>query len=336
MDRYSRQKLFAPIGVLGQQTLHQRHALIVGMGALGSAIAEQLARSGIGALTIIDRDVVEWSNLQRQSLYDEADAAASLPKAIAAERKLRKMNSELRLEAIVTDVTASNVEEWVRRVDLVLDGTDNFFTRFLLNDACFRHHVPFIYGGAVGSQGMSAPFIPGLTPCFRCIVPSAHTTGPTCDTVGVIAPIVTIVASYQVTEAMKWLTGNQAAIRKSLITMDVWKSTFFEIQFDHPNGDCPVCIHGDFPALQPSEAELATSLCGRDTVQITRPGTLDLDVWEQKLSSIGKVMRNPFLLKIELDEHLRFVLFKDGRILVQGTSDIIEAKTAYAKYFGIV
>jgi molybdopterin/thiamine biosynthesis adenylyltransferase len=333
IERYSRQQLFAPIGQEGQYKLRNSHVLLVGLGALGTVIADQFARAGIGKLTMIDRDYVEWSNLQRQTLYDESDARDILPKAIAAERKIARINSDVKLEAVVADVTSRNIEPWVAAADIVMDGTDNFTTRYLLNDAAFLYGKPFIYGAAVGSQGMSASFIPEITPCFRCLLPEVARGTPTCDTAGVIAPIVSFIASIQMTEALKWLTGHVKSIRRSLITYDIWRGSSFEINFPLPSKTCPICANRQYPSLREEVIDELVALCGRETVQITSKSILNLDEWEGTLAKIGKVSRNPFLLKVELEGNLRMILFSDGRVLIQGTDDVLRAKSLFSRFF---
>ncbi|QAY68428.1 ThiF family adenylyltransferase [Paenibacillus protaetiae] len=327
---------FAPIGPEGQAKLAASAVCIVGMGALGTVLANHLVRAGVGLVRIVDRDFVERSNLQRQMLYDEEDAAQGLPKAIAAQRKLQRINSDVRIDAIVADVTARHISRLLDGIDLVLDGTDNFETRFLLNDACFREGIPFVYGGAVSSQGMSALLVPGETPCLRCFIQTADSGGQTCDTIGVIAPVVDIVASYQAVEAMKVLIGAHSARRNTLVTFDVWSNRHFEMKLGEPSADCPCCGLKQYPALQEQEAEGAVSLCGRSTVQITGRKALQLSEWQERLKPAAvKTELNPYLLRVELPEGERLVLFPDGRVLVQGTDDPVRAKTLYARYIGV-
>lgn len=336
MERYSRQMLFTPIGEEGQRKLLQSAVCIVGMGALGTVLANHMVRAGVGLVRIVDRDYVEQSNLQRQMLYDEDDVRQSLPKVVAAERKLSKVNSSVRLESIVADVTADNIEALLDGIDLVLDGTDNFQTRFLLNDACFKLGIPFVYGGAVGSRGMSALLIPNETPCLRCFIQTADSGGQTCDTIGVIAPVVDIVASYQAVEALKYMVGASEQRRKSLITFDIWYNQHYELKQHKPLVDCPCCGTKQYPALQEQEQELPVALCGRETVQFTSRGTLDLSQWQKQLKPVATtVISNRYLLKIELPEGEWLVLFPDGRVLVQGTEDLVRAKTLYARYIGL-
>jgi adenylyltransferase/sulfurtransferase len=334
-ERYSRQMRFAPIGEAGQRKLKDSAVCIVGMGALGTVLASHMVRAGIGRVRFVDRDYVELSNLQRQMLFDEDDVASGYPKAIAAERKLRRINSEVRLEAIVADVTALNIEDLLQDMDLVLDGTDNFQTRYLLNDACFRLGIPFAYGGAVSSRGMSAILVPGVTPCLRCFIPAADAGGQTCDMIGVLAPAVDIVASYQSVEALKYLVGAADERRNTLVTFDLWDNHYFEMKLIKPTKDCPCCQLKQYPALDPEEQTSMLSLCGRGTVQIAGSGTLDLERWRIVLEPVAKVKANAYLLRAELPEGERLVLFPDGRVLVQGTEDFARARTLYARYIGL-
>ncbi|WP_042166909.1 ThiF family adenylyltransferase [Paenibacillus gorillae] len=334
-ERYSRQMLFAPIGESGQHKLGESAVLIIGMGALGTVLANHMVRAGVGRVRFVDRDYVEKSNLQRQMLFDEEDVEQGYPKAIAAEKKLRRINSDVRIEAIVADVTVHNIDELLDGIDLVLDGTDNFETRFLLNDACFRKGIPFAYGGAVSSRGMSAILVPGQTSCLRCFLSSGESTGQTCDTIGVISPVVDIVASYQAVEALKFLVDAQEARRHSLVTFDVWNNHYFEMKLGEPNQQCACCQLKQYPALQITERDSTVSLCGRSTVQISGRGPLLLEQWRKRLEPAAvKVELNAYLLKAELPEGERLVLFPDGRVLVQGTEDIVRAKSIYARYIG--
>ncbi|NMO94313.1 ThiF family adenylyltransferase [Paenibacillus lemnae] len=333
-ERYSRQMLFSPIGEEGQEKLAASAVCIVGMGALGTVLANHMVRSGVGRVRMIDRDYVEPSNLQRQMLFDEQDAAEALPKVVAAQNKLKRINTETRLEAVFTDVTSANAAELLQDMDLVLDGTDNFQTRFLLNDACFREGVPFVYGGAVSSRGMSAIFVPGVTPCLRCFIQSADSGGQTCDTIGVISPVVDIIASYQAVEALKYLVGAAEARRDSLITLDVWHNQYHAMKLGKPRVDCPCCGLHEYPALQ-EESDAALSLCGRDSVQIAGHEPFDLKLWQERLEpAVVNMKVNEYLIRAMLPEGERLVLFADGRTLVQGTNDLVRAKTIYARYIG--
>ncbi|GAE24767.1 molybdopterin biosynthesis protein MoeB [Halalkalibacter wakoensis JCM 9140] len=333
LERYSRQMRFSPIGEEGQQKLAQKSVLIVGVGALGTVLANHLVRAGVGLVRMVDRDYVEMSNLQRQMLFDEDDVKESLPKAVAAERKLKAINSSVIIEGIVTDVTMDNLPKLLEGIDLVLDGTDNFRTRFLLNDMCFKKGIPFAYGGAVSARGMSALFIPGKTPCLRCFINPGEGTGQTCDTIGVISPVVDIVASYQVVEVIKYLVEDEQSLRGTLRSFDLWNNHQFDLKMDKAKTNCPTCQNQEYPSLQ-EEEDHVTTLCGRETVQIQRKEPIDLEMWSVKLESVAELKKTPFLLRVQLAEGERLVLFPDGRVLIQGTEDISRAKTLYSKYIG--
>ncbi|OLO27315.1 thiamine biosynthesis protein ThiF [Alkalihalophilus pseudofirmus] len=334
-QRYSRQMLFSHIGEEGQKKLHDSKVLIVGMGALGTVLANHMVRAGVGHVKFADRDYVEYSNLQRQMLFDEKDASESVPKAVAAQRKLQQVNSSVKIEGIVTDVTAMNIDELATGVDLILDGTDNFQTRFLLNDYCYKNGLPFVYGGAVSSRGMQATFIPGETPCLRCFI-NEGSSSETCDTSGVIAPIVDIVASYQAIDAMKFLVGKKDAIRKSLLSIDVWHNLNHQMKWTKPKADCLTCGENVYPSLNVENEDQFLSLCGRETVQISPKNIQkrELSEWASRLSKVGEVKKTPFLVRCEVED-LRLVLFTDGRVLVQGTDDVSKAKNVYTKYIGM-
>ncbi|GAA0383183.1 ThiF family adenylyltransferase [Bacillus horti] len=335
-SRYSRQILFPHIGESGQKKLGESKVLIVGMGALGTVLANHMVRAGVGFVRFVDRDFVEASNLQRQMLFDEEDVKERLPKAVAAERKLRKINSSVQIEGIVGDVTALTIAKYAENVDLILDGTDNFQTRFLINDYCFKHNIPFFYGGAVSTRGMQATFIPHETPCLRCLFEDAGGTSETCDTVGVLGSIIDVIASLQALEAIKWMTGNKAAIRKSMLSIDLWHTHQHFIKWGKPKHACITCQLDRYPALAVQEEDQFSTLCGRDTIQITprHVEKRDLVEWEKRLEKAGKVERNPFLLRFQTDPYT-MVLFSDGRVLVQGTEELATAKSLYAKYIGM-
>ncbi|MFG6121069.1 MULTISPECIES: ThiF family adenylyltransferase [Thalassobacillus] len=333
-SRYSRQVLFPPIGEEGQDLLSRKTVLVVGAGALGTVVSNHLVRAGVGYIRIVDRDFVEFSNLQRQMLYTQKDAEDMLPKAVAAEKRLKDINSEISVEGIVTDVTADNIEKLMEGVDVVIDGTDNFSTRYLLNDACFKLGIPYAYGGAVSSRGMTALFIPGKTPCLRCVVPDGAGSGQTCDTVGVIAPVVDMVSSHQVVEVMKYLTDNKNALRGDLLTFDIWQNQQFSMKLKKPVTYCTTCQTSEYPYLHSGADEDYSVLCGRDSVQIHKQSELDLQLWNQRLTSVAKVKKTPFLLKAELDSGETLVLFPDGRVLIQGVEEVSRAKTLYDRLIG--
>ena len=337
-ERYSRQILFSPIGKNGQEKLSNSRVLLVGCGALGASHAEILARAGVGFLRIVDRDFVEFTNLQRQTLYSETDAKERLPKAVAAKNRLTAINSEIEVEAIVADVNHSNIESLVRDVDLILDGTDNFQIRYLINDACVKLKKPWIYGAAVSSYGATMTIFPNETPCLRCIfedMPDAGTS-PTCDTAGVIQPIIASVSAIQTTEALKILTGNLDALHKSLTQIDVWRSDWRKIKLNVPNADCECCAKRNFEFLNAESSEFAAVLCGRNAVQIAppKPTRIDLPNLAEKLKNLGEVKQNEYLLRLNVGEY-ELTVFTDARAIVRGTDDISTARSVYAKYIGV-
>ncbi|WP_159887461.1 ThiF family adenylyltransferase [Paenibacillus puerhi] len=341
-ERYSRQMLFAPIGEEGQARLLKSRIAIVGMGALGTVLANHMVRAGVGFVRIIDRDFVERSNLQRQMLYDEQDADSSSPKAEAGAARLRAANSGIVIEPVVADLNRINAEELLTGVDLILDGTDNFAVRFLINDVSVKHRIPWIYGGAVSSRGVSLTVLPGETPCLRCMFgqPPGQGTTETCDTAGVIGPLVHMVASHQATEALKLLVGARENLNRKMIHWDIWYNQFAGIDVSQARKtDCPCCGLHTFDYLEAYvEEDTIQSLCGRNSVQIqpSSPLQLTLSDWEQRLAPIGRVERNPFLLKLYIDENdLTLVLFPDGRLIVQGTDDPVVAKSLYSRYIGM-
>ncbi len=336
-ERYSRQILFAGIREEGQERLLNSRALIIGCGALGSAQAESLARAGVGKLRIVDRDFIESSNLQRQTMFTESDAANRLPKAIACSNHLRQISSEIEIEATVTDVNQSNIEQLIDGCDVVLDGTDNFASRYLMNDACVKHKVTWIYGAAVGSYGVTMTIRPHDTPCLRCIFPEAPAaaSAPTCDTSGVIMPIVSMVVSVQVTEALKLLTKQTDQLHNSLMQFDIWRNEWRRIILGQPTADCPTCHLCRFEALKAESAELATVLCGRHAIQISprRPTNVDLVALGHKLQAVGTVNTNDYLLRFKTGDY-ELTVFQDARSIIRGTDDIATARSLYAKYIG--
>src|SRR5678815_745095 len=289
IERYSRQILFNGIGKEGQRRLLQSRALIIGCGALGSAHAESLARAGVGRLRIVDRDFVEASNLQRQTMFTERDAYERIPKVVAAANHLREINSDIEVESEIADVNHSNIERLIADCDVVLDGTDNFGTRYLINDACVKHEINWIYGAAVGSYGVTMTVRPHQTPCLRCVFEEAPpaASAPTCDTAGVIMPIINVVAAMQVAEALKLLTGNTADLHRSLMQFDVWRNDWRKINADSPRAECPTCGLGLYESLAPESSEGAAVLCGRDAVQIlpARPTAINFESLAARLAS---------------------------------------------------
>jgi sulfur carrier protein ThiS adenylyltransferase len=338
-DRYSRQILFSPIGKAGQQKLQDKHVLLIGAGALGTSNAEMLIRAGVGKLTIVDRDYVEWSNLQRQQLYTEEDAMSRVPKAIAAKKRLTEINSDVNINGVIADVTIQEIEQLLEeKIDLIIDATDNFETRLLINDAANKKKIPWIYGACTGSYGLTYTVLPGVTPCFSCLLGTMPMGGETCDTVGVIAPAVQIVTAHQVTEALKILVEDYEALRGTLLFFDVWKNQHSSIKVQSlRKAGCPSCSESaTHPYLQLDNQSRTAVLCGRDTVQIRPPVGVNRNLQELavRLRDLeGKVEANPYLVNFSIGEH-RLVVFQDGRVLVHGTKDVTEAKTLYNRYIG--
>lgn len=333
--RYLRQTIFAPIGTAGQEKLLAARVLVVGCGATGSVVTETLARAGVGYLKIADRDFVELNNLQRQVLYDEADVASRTPKVIAAARKLAQVNSTIQIHPHVTDVNAENIEELIKDVDLVLDGTDNFETRYVVNDACVKHNKPWIYGGAVSSYGATMTIVPRESACFRCVFVHAPPPGtlPTCDTAGVVGPIVNVVGSLVSAEAIKFITG-AGARNSGLINIDLWENTFDSFAVARRD-DCPCCVREQYEYLDDPD-DRAVFLCGRNAIQVRPPKrtTLDLAQLAERLSPLGRVTRNEHLVRFALDD-LEMTIFPDARAIIQGTEDPGIARSVYAKYVGV-
>lgn len=336
-DRYSRQLLFRPIGTTGQTKLAQARVAVVGLGALGTVSATQLARAGVGFVRLIDRDIIEPSNLQRQSLYDEQDARDALPKAAAAAAKLRLANSAITIEPVVTDLTWRNAETLLHDVDLIVDGTDNFQVRYLINDVAVKHQIAWVYGAAVSSYGTTALIEPGQTPCLVCLFGDDPGSGhDTCDTVGVIAPVVSIIASLQVTEALKYLTDNHTALARTITTVDVWSNDFRHVRFPDKLADCPCCGKREFRFLNLHQDALTVSMCGRRTIQVrpAAPPAFSLEQLAKRLQAAGHVRYNEHLLQLDLG-HAKISLFPDGRALIHGVDDTSEARALYAKYIGM-
>ncbi len=336
-ERYSRQILFSKIGWAGQERLRASRVLIVGCGALGASHAEMLARAGVGKLRIVDRDFVEFTNLQRQTLFKESDAAERLPKAIAAKARIGEINSQIDVEALVADVNNSNIESLTDGCDLVLDGTDNFQVRYLINDACVKHKKPWIYGAAVSSYGTTMTVIPNETPCLRCIFEEMPDAGssPTCDTAGVIMPIIASISAIQVAEAIKLLVNDTESLHRSLIQIDVWQNDWRKIKLAGPNPDCKTCGKREFEFLDADAREFSAVLCGRDAVQIAppRPTEIDPEKFAAKLSNIPGVKWNEYLVRFTVGDN-EITLFRDGRAIVKGTDDVSAARSLYSRYVG--
>ncbi|WP_184663929.1 ThiF family adenylyltransferase [Texcoconibacillus texcoconensis] len=339
LERYNRQMLFFENGEVAQQRLMSKHVAIVGIGATGSVLANHLTRSGVGELTLIDRDIVEKSNLQRQMLFNENDAENKTPKAIAAKENLTDMNRDVKINAIVDDIRNQEIETHLGECNLILDGTDNMDTRFLINDISVKYNIPWIYGGVVRARGMTVTVIPGKTPCFRCLFPEAHTRqGETCDTVGVINTVVDIIASYQATEALKWLSEETKTIREDMLQIDVWENETELFPFQGSlNPECPCCQKKQFSFLEKGEGSIGSvSLCGRNTVQILPNTPLQSPITEiaERWRPFSNTEVTPFLIRTKYRDY-DISLFANGRMLVQGTDNQQVALQVYNELTGI-
>jgi adenylyltransferase/sulfurtransferase len=338
LSRYVRQIRYAPLGEEGQRRLAGSRALVCGCGALGSVLANTLVRAGVGKVRIVDRDFLELNNLQRQVLFDEEDVARQLPKAIAAAEKLRKINSQVEIEPVVADLDSTNIERLLDGVNVIVDGTDNFETRFLVNDAAVKLGIPWVYGGCLGAEGQTMTILPGETPCLRCLIQECPPPGstPTCDTAGILGPAVSAIASIQAVEAIKILSGNRQAISRNLTVIELWDNHFRQVNVAdlREQVDCPTCRRGEFPWLSGEHGSRTAVLCGRNSVQLTHPGTsVSLDELAAQLKGVGQVSRNAFLLRLKVDAY-ELTVFADGRAIIGGTDDPAVARTVYAKYIG--
>jgi molybdopterin/thiamine biosynthesis adenylyltransferase len=336
-ERYSRQMILPGWGREGQQRLAEKTAAIVGCGALGSHIASHLVRAGVGRLVVADRDFVEWHNLPRQALYSEADAAEGIPKAVAAARRLCQINTLVEIEEHVLDVNADTVEDLIVGADVVLDGADNFEVRYLVNEACVKHGIPWVYGGVLGTYGLTAAILPGETPCLRCLLGPMPPPGavPTCETAGVLGPAVAIVAALEATEGLKVLLDKRDELLKSLVMVDVWSGDFERAQTQKSKVRCPVCDDGKYELLEAERGSTAAVLCGRTAVQISHrpPHPVDLQVLADRLSGVGTVEVNEYLLRLDVED-AQLTVFPDGRTIVKGTDDPSQARALYARYIG--
>ena len=343
-SRYARQTLFAGIGIAGQERIGKRTVAIVGCGALGTVLANNLARAGVGRVRIADRDFIEANNLQRQILFDEDDIARGLPKAAAAAEKLRRINSAIEVDAWVEDITADNIGRFIEGADVVLDGTDNFETRYLLNDACVRAGAPWIYSGVIAAYGVTMTILPRDTACLRCVFPERPLPGttPTCDTAGVLNGIVGVIAGMAATEALKLLVGSDRLVR-GMTWVDLWENTFERFEVPRQD-DCPACGRGEYEYLDADDANSGTTLCGRNAVQVRAPGrgtadgrsardTLDLAALAKRLAPVGEVAHNAFLLRLRVDGY-EVTIFPDARAIIKGTDDPAVARSVYARYIG--
>ena len=333
-DRYSRQIRFAPLGAEGQARLAASKVAIIGCGALGTFQSGALARAGIGHLKILDRDVVEWSNLQRQWLFDEQHAREQSPKAAAAAAKIALFNSEIAVEALAVDLNASNIEDLLESVDLILDATDNFETRYLINDFSIERGIPWIYGAAVGSYGLAFPILPAIGPCLRCLYPEPPSGAqPTCETAGVLNTITSLIASWQSALATKLLATGAASLPLRLATFDTWNFETRQIAIS-VDPDCPCCQRRIFDSLD-GRVRAPISLCGRNAVQIhERHAKLDLAALEAQLTGLGGLRRNEFALRFSPSAQFELTIFPDGRAIIKGTQDVGVARSLYSRYLG--
>lgn len=333
-ERYSRQIRFAGIGAEGQRRLAEACVAVVGCGALGSVQAELLARAGVGRLRLIDRDFVEWSNLQRQLLYDEHDAEAALPKAVAAAARLQAINSAMAIEPMVGDLTSKVIEEQLEGVQLILDGTDNFETRYLLNDYALSRNIPWIYCAAVGSYGLKMPIVPGRTCCLRCLLPEPpRGAQATCETAGVLAPITATIAALAVADALLILSGHEVELARNITMIDVWSGELQQMPQPEPRADCPACVRREFAYLD-GRTRAPISLCGRNAVQIHDcHRRIDLAELAARLQPLAPVKVSAFALRAQIEGY-DLTVFPDGRAIVKGTQDVGVARSLYAKYVG--
>lgn len=341
-SRYAKQALFAPIGTDGQDALGSRRVLICGCGATGGVLAELLARAGVGSLRIVDRDFVELSNLQRQVLFDERDATERTPKAVAAAERLRRINSEIAIEPVVADVGPENVLSLIENCDLILDGTDNFETRFLLNDAALETGTPWIYCGVIGGHGQTMVILPGRTACLRCLmdVPPDPGAVETCDTAGVIGPAVSAVASLAAANALKLLIGREDLVPPRLFVFEVWEGQLRVVDTTplRTNGRCAACGGEERAWLRGTSGSRTAVLCGRNAVQISPSGRTDVDLGQlaERLAAAGPTMRTPYLVRHQTAEPAyELTIFRDGRAIIQGTEDLAVARSLYARIVGL-
>lgn len=336
LARYGRQMLFSVLGERGQRRLLAARVAVIGCGATGSAIADHLARAGVGYLRVVDRDFVELHNLHRQALLDEDDVRQALPKAVAVARKLRQINSQITIEDVVADVNPGNVLGLIQDVDLVMDGTDNMETRYLINDACLHLRKPWIYTGAVASYGMTMTIVPHETACLCCVMPEPPSPGTlaTCDTAGVLGPAVAVVATIAAGEALKWLAG-MGSIYRGLLYFDLMESRLERFATGDPRPDCPACGRGEYVFLNAQVGTQSLTLCGREAVQVSTAGglSLDLERLAHALEGVGRVRVTPYLLQAEVDGH-QLTIFSDGRAIIKGVNDPAVARALYARYIG--
>lgn len=338
LHRYRRQMRFAPLGEAGQRKLCEGRVLVCGCGALGSVVADTLVRAGVGLVRLVDRDFVDLDNLHRQVLFNELDAAEQLPKAMAAARRLASVNSQVEVEPVVADLNAANIRQLADDVDLIVDGTDNFETRYLINDFAVATGKPWVFAGCVGAEGQALAIIPGKTPCLACIMPEPPPAAvlPTCESAGVLGPIVNVIASLQAIEALKLLCGNRERVNPAMTFVDLWHNQIRTIGIAMSRSpDCRVCGRREFDWLAGDKGSAVTRLCGRNSVQIssTVAEVVDLPALARKLEGVGAVTLNPFLVRLNVDRY-QLTVFADGRTIVGGTDDPAVARTVHAKYVG--
>ncbi|MDC0935247.1 ThiF family adenylyltransferase [Pirellulales bacterium] len=339
LARYRRQVQFAPLGEAGQRRLADARVLVCGCGALGSAAAELLVRAGVGTVRIVDRDFLELDNLHRQTLFVEADVTANLPKAVAAARRLGEINSEVRIEPLVADVTCDNLAEIAEQADCIVDGTDNFEIRYLLNDFAVANKVPWVFGGCVGCEGQTMAILPDETPCLCCILPEPPPVElqPTCETAGVLGPAVTVIAAIQAVEAIKILSGNLAAVSRRMAVINLWDGSLRTMGLSKrgQSDACRACQQHDFPWLEGRRGSSAVTLCGRNAVQLRDTGAKATSLGElaEKLSAAGTVTSNDYLVRLEVDDYT-LTVFAGGRTIVTGTDDPAQARAIHARYIG--
>lgn len=337
-DRYSRQTLFSPIGEEGQRKISEATVLIIGCGALGTAISETLVRAGVKKIILADRDYVEASNLQRQQLFTEQDALQKMPKVIAAKRRLQEVRSDVEIEIVLDHIDGEKMEELSQGCDLLLDATDNFETRLIMNDVAWKYRIPWIYGACVGSTSISFSFIPEKTPCFQCLLPALPSVNETCDTAGIIAPAVQITATHQSAEALKWLSGNVGAMRTKMLTYDCWHNTSIEVGISRlQKATCPTCGgNPSYPALNKESETSFAVLCGRNTVQVIpeKNRSLTLSEVEEIANRLNKkYKKTPYFIEMMMNDY-RAIIFKNGRMLIHGLKDLHEGRKIYHQYFG--
>lgn len=337
-DRYSRQTRFAPLGPDGQAKLAAARVAVVGCGALGSVVAMTLARAGVGFLRLIDRDIPELSNLPRQVLFDEADVAAGLPKAVAAAGRLATINSQIAIEPVVADLSAANAADLLGGCDVIVDGSDNFEARFLVNEVACRRRVPWVHGGAIGAEGRVLAIVPGRTACLRCLIPEPPAAGslPTCDTAGIIGPAAVVVGAVEAAEAIKLVVGASEAASNRLLVCDLWSNVWRTVDLSPlVAAGCPTCRAADYPWLEGRLGGRPTPLCGRDAVQVpSSGGGVDLTAVAARLALVGTVVANRWIVRADVEEGIQLAVFADGRAIVTGTREEARARAIVSRYLG--